>query len=151
MNVIRINWPLVRRLTVLILALYLVYLVIIIAFMPYDSTLHVDPENPGNFLISREHATLYGLSNASTDVNKNDPSKVKFRIKSVLIRYAKTPVEYWAPLIENALKLGANTIQVQVVWNFHEPMFKHFDYNQKSHDLEMFLSKHLLLIALLFL
>lgn len=140
MNVIRINWPLVRRLTLFTLALYLVYLAIHIAFMPYESTLHIDPEHPGRFLISIEHAKSYALN--TSDVDKNDPGKVRFRIKSVLVRYAKTPVEYWAPLIEDAIKLGVNTIQIQVVWNFHESMFKHFDYIQKSHDLEMFISKY---------
>ena len=138
MNVIRVNWPLVRCLCLALFVLYLTYLLIYLAFKQYDPTLTYAPET-GDFLINRERAAPHRLN--FTDAYGRDASKARFKIRSVLIRYAITPVEYWPRLLEDAILLGVNTIEIQVVWSLHEPMFKHFDFTQKSNDLETFISE----------
>ena len=45
----------------------------------------------------------------------------------------------WVDIIENALKLGLNTIEIQIIWSVHEPVENQFDFSKYSNDLESFI------------
>jgi hypothetical protein len=92
---------------------------------------------------SRDHSDFYHLDENENvrviDSEEKDESKRPFQIKSALLPYSNILVEYWVDLIENAVNLGLNTIEIQVVWNNHEPVEKKYDFKIYSNDLEAFL------------
>ena len=130
MNVIRINWKLIRTL-----------LLIVVAF--YSLVALIQRFN------RHKHASLaYDYSKREFRINVNrlkntvplvDNRMDNFQIRSGLIRYSITPVEYWSGLLENAVKLGLNTIEIEVVWAIHEPMPTKFEFQKESADLELFI------------
>ena len=130
MNVIRINWKLIRSLLLIVVAFYL--LVALIqrfnrhkhASLDYDYTKR---EFQINVELLRNTVSLV------------DNRMVDFQIRGGLIRYSITPVEYWSGLLENAVKLGLNTIEIEVVWATHEPMPAKFEFQKESTDLELFI------------
>ena len=139
MNVIRINWSLIKRSLLVFLILYISYVTIGYFLFAPASTLKYDSSSE-EFLMDRNWAELNQIEFYD---DKSDNTHVKFRIKSTSINYLQIPVPYWSRLIEKAVKLGSNTIEIDIVWNYHEPMYKQFDYSQGSNDLGLFISKNI--------
>lgn len=137
MNVIRPNWRQIRKLCIYLLFIYLIYILIRYVTFRYEPTLKYDSARR-EFLLNREWADLNNIS-VVEDAAKSE--LVRFRIKSALVRYTQVPVEYWINIIESALQLGLNTIELEIVWNAHEPKQKGFDFKTNSNDLSLFISK----------
>ena len=56
------------------------------------------------------------------------------------MQYSRVLVQNWAETLENAVKLGVNTIEIEVAWNSHEPMPKRYEFDQNSKDLLTFIN-----------
>ncbi len=145
MKVIRINWPLIRAISLAILSVYLFYKVFNFLTFKYKPTLRFNYATR-EFFVSRQWAQLKNLSIITdVDLEKSDQA-IRFQIKSSLIKYTKVPVEYWKALIEKNIEIGLNTIEIEIVWATHEPLPSKFDFNSASSDLVLFIGKNYQLI-----
>lgn len=62
-----------------------------------------------------------------------------FQIKSASFPYSKILLQDWVSSIENIVKLGLNTIEIEIVWNLHEQNPNQFDFKTNNLDLEEFI------------
>ena len=138
MNVIRFNWRLIRRILAVLFFLF-VFVRIIEFVTDFDeSILKYNPKTRELF-IRKDLLNEKQLLNAR--YSQTSSGYVEFQIRSILIRYTLVPVQYWTSLIENAIDLGMNTIEIEVIWNSHEPMYKKYDFKMNSNDLNLFIGK----------
>jgi len=140
MKVIRINWPLIRKLCLAIFSVYLFYRLVRYVTFKYEPTLSYNFARR-EFFVPRQWAQLKKLS--LFDTPEPDQQTVRFQIKSSLIRYTKVPVKYWTTLIEKSIDLGLNTIEIELVWAAHEPLPTKFDFTSASNDLVLFVGKYI--------
>lgn len=142
MNVIRFNWRLIRKILVILLSVFIFLKIIQFVTVTSDSILKYDHKTK-QFFIRKDMLNKIQLKYQNISSTTGRSSYFEFQIKSVLIRYTQIPVQYWTLLLENAVNLGMNTIEVEVEWNSHEPMFKKYDFQSKSNDLNLFIRKNM--------
>ena len=121
MNVIQIRWKTLLKLARLFAVLLTICLVLYFLFRSREASLKYDHAKR-RFYINRPGERLSHL-----------------QIKSVSIVYAKLCMDDWLSALENALQLGANTIQIDIPWNAHEPAQKRYDFESHSNDLATFI------------
>lgn len=154
MNIIRLNW---RTLIKIIAFLALVQLVRFILniffqldkpFLEYDYSkrefqIRIDQYNfdsqEAKDELKRLHNDFYLIDQTDVKSFRNENFPKEFQIKSARFAYSKIPLENWAQYLENIVKLGLNTVEIEVVWNLHESNPKDFEFKQKNLDLEEFI------------
>lgn len=70
------------------------------------------------------------------DFDEKTKIKIKFQIKSAKFHYSKIFLEDWVKFLENAVNLGLNTIEIEIVWNMHEQNPGEFDFKSNNLDIE---------------
>ncbi|CAF1083099.1 unnamed protein product [Brachionus calyciflorus] len=84
--------------------------------------------------ISQNHNDFY-LFDQNTEA-PNQKIKINFQIKSAKLDYSKLFLEDWVEFLENAVEIGLNTIEIEIVWNLHEKVPGDYDLKTDNLDLE---------------
>ena len=81
----------------------------------------------------------HGHGQSATTAGKTDGGEEFFQIKSVSMSYAKMAPETWVDQVDRAVKLGVNTIQVDIPWNLHERTPGDFEFTALAKDVGTFI------------
>ena len=139
MKIFRIRWRFLKRIIKILVFLYLIKLFLGWLFKKEEPSLKYDYLKRTYFIKLSSFSNH--ISNLELDqlerIEKNE--RVPFQIKSVSLKYSKILVENWASLIESAVSLGANAIEIEIPWNAHEPVQKQYEFSKGTSDLETFI------------
>lgn len=143
MSLIRFNPKSIIKIIVLIIFLVILKIILECFYQKNQSSLDYDYSNrefilkvpKGFFKIlpeKREFSNQLYVIEAET---KNNKFWTKFQIKSVKFEYSKIFLQDWVPILQEVVNIGANTIEIEIVWNVHEKVSGNIDF--KSNNLEL--------------
>lgn len=135
MNIIRLNWSGLNKTILLLASLLAIKLALNYIFGPKVSSLKYDTENR-EFILNQYHQLSPNRFNNKLLFNRNGN---KFRLSSAQFPFHKVRLSKWIESIQHIVKLGLNTIEIDIVWNVHETLEGQYDFSHGSNDLEEFI------------
>jgi hypothetical protein len=142
MNIIRLNWSCLLKLFSLVVLVTLVKQIYDKLVCTRPSTLKYNPVKREFFILGQDLDARKRLDSEVfkhfTKKNDDDNTYV-VELKSAQFPFHRVPLQNWYRYCEYVKKLGLNAIQIDIIWNVHEPFEQTFDFTTGSNDLEEFI------------
>ena len=152
---VQLKWKKFFRILTILVVIYLTKTCLETFFIPRSPCLQYDPNRRQFFISIAGRPHLENNIDLLSDLvrqNKNRTSRVydqlypisaeypyKFVIRSAHLIYSRISLQHWISSIEAVFNAGLNTVEIDIVWNVHEPINDAFDFEQGSNDLVEFI------------
>lgn len=144
MSLIKPNWNTLIRIVLILVAIVVINRVVKKFFEIKPSSLRYNS-------LTREFYLIVNQKNIQENEFKqtalfyddiydvDEQTEYVIKLRSAHFPFSKIPLQNWYNYCEYVKSAGLNSIQIDIVWNVHEPYKKKYDFTTGSNDLEEFI------------